>query len=233
MTLSATLTADEVGAAFTAQGIAGVITGCFGRTDSVHREPHAGLDVVFPADAGIPALCGGTVVFASDADDGSGWAAIFGTSRVIDHGDGTRALYAHMRAGTGQFAVGDVVRVGQILGVQGTTGFSTGDHLHLGLSTDANPFFSKDGDGGVSRLLNPADHLDAGAVVTESAGLIAGPYAEPSARDLAEHAAQYVADAALRLRQAIHDGGGAFVVGINADLLVARATEVRDAAKAL
>lgn len=232
MTLSGSVTADAIGATFTAQGITGTVTACFGKTDAVHRDPHGGLDVEFPSGASIPVLCAGTVVFTSDAGDGSQWASIFGTSRIIDHGDGTRALYAHMRAGTGQFQAGDVVRVGQILGAQGSTGFSTGDHLHLGLSTDANPWFNKDADGGVSRLLNPADYLDAEAAVAEAERIV-GPYSQPSARDTAEHAAQYVADAALRLRQAIHDGGGAFAVGINADLVVARATELRETAKAL
>lgn len=232
MALSATLTADEIGATFTTQGLAAIVSACFGKTDSVHYDPHAGIDLVFPEGSGIPILCGGTVVLASEAGDGSDWARIFGTSRIIDHGDGTRALYAHMRAGSGQFAVGDVVRVGQILGTQGTTGNSTGDHLHLGLSTDANPFFNKDADGGVSMLLNPADYLDAAAAVAEAA-LIVGPYAEPSQRDLAEHAAAYVMTAALGLRQAIHDGGGAFAVGIMADLLFERVSELRDQAKAL
>lgn len=231
MTLSATITADEIGATFTAQGITGEVTGCFDQTDSVHHDPHAGLDVAFPDGTGIPVLCGGTVVWASDALDGSGWATIFGTSRIIDHGDGTRALYAHMRAGTGQFAAGDVVRVGQILGTQGSTGKSTGAHLHLGLSTDANPWFNKDADGGVSRLLNPAAHMD--AAVAEAQNIVTAPFPAPDARVLAEHAAAYAMTAALRLRQAIHDGGGAFVVGIAADLLFERVSELREQAKAL
>lgn len=228
--LQATVTADGIGETFSAFGINGTVTACFGRTDSVHADPHSGADIAFSHGQGIPALAGGKCVYASEAGDG-GWAAIFGTSRIIDHMDGTRALYAHMMAGTAQIAVGDAVAAGEIIGTQGSTGLSTGDHLHLGLTTDENPWFNKDADGGVSRLLNPLEHLTGAG--TAAPGALAGVAAEPSQQDVVAHAAQYVADAALRLRREVERGAPAFVLTGYVDDLVTRATALGESAKAL
>ena len=56
---------------------------------------------------------------------------------VIEHvinGQKVESLYAHMIAGSPTVAVGDTVTVGQTLGLVGSTGASTGAHLHLGIS---------------------------------------------------------------------------------------------------
>ena len=229
--LQATVTADELGATFRAFGLEGIVTGCFGRTDSVHRDPHAGMDVEFPKGSGIPCLDSGVVAFTS-RDGQPGWATVFGNSIIVAHRDGTRALYAHLESPP-LYDVGDRVEAGAVLGTQGSTGYSTGDHLHLGLTTEANPWFSKDADGGVSRLLNPFEHLEAGQPFAAYPAAAAEVPAEPPARLVAAHEAQYVADAALRVRQAIEDGGGAFTVGVSVDLLVDRALALGRSAKAL
>ncbi len=58
----------------------------------------------------------------------SGLYAVRGNLIVIDHGGGIFSLYGHMTSRVAQ--VGDVVHKGQLIGFVGTTGFSTGPHLH-------------------------------------------------------------------------------------------------------
>lgn len=91
---------------------------------------HSGLDFSSPAGAPIFATAPGTVVIAS-AQGG------YGNAVVIDHGGGIATLYAHMSA----FAsvVGDEVETGDTIGFVGSTGFSTGPHLHFELRLDGLP----------------------------------------------------------------------------------------------
>ncbi len=81
-------------------------------------------------------ICGayGTAIYASDAGvvTKSGWNAAgsgYGYSVVIDHGNGYTTLYAHMS--TISVSVGDVVTQGQYIAAMGSTGNSTGNHLHF------------------------------------------------------------------------------------------------------
>ena len=50
---------------------------------------------------------------------------------VIAHGNGVTTLYAHMQRGSRTVKEGDAVSQGQVIGLVGTTGSSTGNHLHL------------------------------------------------------------------------------------------------------
>lgn len=113
----------------------GEITSCFGQRWGVL---HAGIDLA--ADAGTPihAVAAGTVLAA-------GWVySGYGISVMIDHGGGVQTHYAHQSRTIVQ--PGQKVKAGQVIGYEGSTGDSTGPHLHfevhLGLwnQTDPAPF---------------------------------------------------------------------------------------------
>jgi murein DD-endopeptidase MepM/ murein hydrolase activator NlpD len=94
------------------------------------QSMHAGLD--FPAPVGTPILAaaGGVVVVAEPNPD-------FGNMIEIDHGKGLATMYAH----TSRMLVknGDIVRKGQRIAEVGTTGRSTGPHLHFEVHVNGVP----------------------------------------------------------------------------------------------
>lgn len=103
----------------------GAVTSAFGsRADPFNAEPsetHSGLDVAGQLGSMVVAPSDGTVVFA-------GLEGGYGNVVVIDHGQGIKTRYGHLSA----FKVkpGDKVRRGQQIAAVGTTGRSTGPHLH-------------------------------------------------------------------------------------------------------
>ena len=95
-----------------------------------YARMHQGVD--FAASSGTPILAsaGGSVVMA-------GWGGGYGNVVVLDHGNGVRTRYAHMR----KFIVkaGERVKQGQKIGEVGTTGLSTGPHLHFEVWKNGKP----------------------------------------------------------------------------------------------
>lgn len=89
---------------------------------------HNGIDMAAAANTPIYAARGGVVITASYQKDGAG------NYVQIDHGDGFRSIYMHMTRYV--VAVGDFVAPGQVIGYVGSTGLSTGNHLHFGISLD-------------------------------------------------------------------------------------------------
>ena len=87
---------------------------------------HPGIDIANRAGPGVAASDGGTVAMAGWPD---GWG--FGNRVVIDHGNGYKTTYAHLS--NIYVTVGRTVSRGQIIGQMGSTGRSTGVHLHLEL----------------------------------------------------------------------------------------------------
>lgn len=85
---------------------------------------HTGVDLSAPAGSAIYAAGGGTVAFAGVAEGG------YGNAVVIDHG-ASFTLYAHMA--NINVVCGQAVTRGQIIGGVGSTGISTGPHLHFEL----------------------------------------------------------------------------------------------------
>jgi murein DD-endopeptidase MepM/ murein hydrolase activator NlpD len=99
------------------------------RSDPFLRDPamHTGLD--FRADIGEPAraTAAGTVTIA-------GRNGGYGNMVEVDHGNGFATRYAHLSAI--DVEVGQTVRIGQIVGKTGSTGRSTGPHLHYETRVD-------------------------------------------------------------------------------------------------
>ena len=95
---------------------------------------HNGVDFGAAAGTAILATKSGTVTTAS-------YSAAWGYYVVINHGDGYSSLYAHQPSCS--VSVGDYVTQGQTIGYVGSTGWSTGPHLHFTIyynGADVNPF---------------------------------------------------------------------------------------------
>ncbi len=115
------------------QPVSGGVGSGFGvRSDPITGRPalHTGLD--FPAEVGTPiqAAAGGVVV-------GADWHPQYGNLLEIDHGNGLVTRYAH----TSKYLVkrGDIVRRGQVVAEVGSTGRSTGPHLHFEVLVEGVP----------------------------------------------------------------------------------------------
>ena len=91
---------------------------------------HAGLDFKGPVGAPIYAAAKGVVSFA-------GVRSGYGNCIEIDHGNGLLTRYAHMSAFRAR--VGEVVQPGDAIGAIGSTGRSTGPHLHFEVRINGNP----------------------------------------------------------------------------------------------
>jgi murein DD-endopeptidase MepM/ murein hydrolase activator NlpD len=91
---------------------------------------HKGLDLVGPHRAPVKAAAAGVIAEHWPAPNGYYKGhPIFGGLVVIDHLDGTLTLYGHLS--TTYVGEGDRVEAGEIIGRQGNTGISTGEHLHF------------------------------------------------------------------------------------------------------
>ncbi|MCH5294422.1 MAG: M23 family metallopeptidase [Treponema sp.] len=90
--------------------------------DASKRTFHAGIDMACPAGTKIYAALAGTVVK-------SGWSDVYGNYVVVRHHSGYESLYGHMSERTAW--VGQNVTTSTVLGKVGSTGLSTGPHLHF------------------------------------------------------------------------------------------------------
>jgi murein DD-endopeptidase MepM/ murein hydrolase activator NlpD len=103
------------------------ITSPFGmRIHPVYGYPkmHTGIDLAAPFNTPIYASRPGVVVWAGWGDTGGWWVK-------LDHGDGFATTYLHMTRYV--VKVGDFIQAGQLVGYMGSTGVSTGSHLHFGV----------------------------------------------------------------------------------------------------
>ena len=94
----------------------------FGEVDAFGNAGHRGTDIPAPEGTPILAAHSGTVLV-------SGWNDSYGNQVLLDNGAGLSTRYAHMT----QTAVtaGEAVTAGQVIGYVGSTGDSTGNHLHF------------------------------------------------------------------------------------------------------
>lgn len=105
------------------------ITSMFGGRQSpggIGSTNHKGVDIGTPMRTPILAAKSGTVTWAS-------WNGGYGECIIIYHGKGNSTLYGHLDYGAYNVKVGDTVRQGDVIGYSGTTGNSTGPHLHFGI----------------------------------------------------------------------------------------------------
>lgn len=93
-----------------------------------------GIDIAAPSGTPIYAAAAGNVVVAKN---NGGYNGGYGNYIVIDHGNGTQTLYAHM---TSTAVSGGSVAKGDLIGYVGSTGRSTGNHLHFEVRGAKNPF---------------------------------------------------------------------------------------------
>lgn len=122
--------------------VRGRISSEFGwRVDPIHgqRKFHQGMDLAAPEGTPVRACMPGRVIL-SDYRDG------YGNVVVVEHGNGFTTLYAHNRENLAR--EGDRVRTGECLAHLGSTGRSTGPHLHFEVRRHG-------------QHLDPADFLDA------------------------------------------------------------------------
>ena len=101
---------------------------------------HTGVDVnIGVSGKTVRAVKGGTVVISEAKRNSDGSYRSYGEYIVIDHGDGTMTLYAHGRAGSRLVSKGQEVSQGQAIMTVGSTGNSTGEHLHFEVRVNARP----------------------------------------------------------------------------------------------
>lgn len=103
----------------------GVVTSPYGsriHPISGKQSFHTGIDYAPPHGTAIKASASGTVTSA-------GWLGGYGNAVIVDHGNGYSSLYAH--ASSLSVSVGQKVSQGQVIAAVGSTGNSTGPHLHF------------------------------------------------------------------------------------------------------
>jgi len=102
--------------------VQGTITSRFGHVSSIRSGAHTGTDIACPQGTPIKAVASGTVTFA-------GWSGSYGNLIKVSHGNGVETWYAHCTELYG--TVGQEVNAGDAIATVGSTGNSTGNHLHL------------------------------------------------------------------------------------------------------
>ncbi|MDQ6983543.1 MAG: M23 family metallopeptidase, partial [Ghiorsea sp.] len=93
------------------------------------RSPHSGLDIAAPTGTPVKAPLAGEVVLVADM-------FLNGILLVIGHGNGINTIYAHLNKAL--VKQGDILKQGDVFAEVGTTGRSTGPHLHWGVQFNGN-----------------------------------------------------------------------------------------------
>ena len=102
--------------------VTGRITSRYGEKSSLRRSTHTGLDIACTTGTDIKVVSNGTVTF-------SGKKGSYGNLIIVDHGNGVETWYGHCSKLYSK--VGDTVTAGDIIAAVGSTGNSTGPHLHF------------------------------------------------------------------------------------------------------
>ena len=102
--------------------VKGTITSRYGHMSSRRSGAHTGTDIACPQGTPIKAVASGTVIFAENAGP-------YGNMIKVSHGNGVETWYAHCTDLYG--TVGQEINAGDVIATVGSTGNSTGNHLHL------------------------------------------------------------------------------------------------------
>ena len=107
----------------------GTITSRYAESSSIRSSTHTGLDIAAPSGTDIQVVADGTVTCAS-------YNGAYGNLVKVDHGNGVETWYAH--TSKMYVNVGQEVKAGDIIAAVGSTGNSTGPHLHLEIRINGN-----------------------------------------------------------------------------------------------
>lgn len=114
--------------------VLGPITSPFGErlspTGGEGMQFHSGVDIGVPSGTPVHVTAAGAVVFA-------GWDPIYGWAVRVDNGGGLETLYGHNSRLL--VSVGDAVTKGQVVSLSGSTGISTGPHVHYEIDRNGTP----------------------------------------------------------------------------------------------
>ena len=118
------------GVFFSVKPVLGNITSRYGVVESSIRDhAHGGLDIAAPYGTNIKAAADGTVSY-------SGWMSGYGYLIIIDHTNGVQSYYGH--CSKLYASVGDKVTAGDVIAAVGSTGNSTGNHLHFEIRSNGS-----------------------------------------------------------------------------------------------
>ncbi len=102
--------------------VSGIISSRYGVSSNIRSSNHTGLDIASPSGTPIKVVADGTVTQAS-------YKGSYGNLVKVDHGNGLETWYAH--TSKMYVKVGQKVKAGEVIAAVGSTGNSTGSHLHL------------------------------------------------------------------------------------------------------
>ncbi len=109
--------------------VSGTISSRYGVSSRIRKSTHTGLDIATPSGTPIKVVASGTVTCAS-------YNGSYGNLVKVDHGNGVETWYAH--TSKMYVSVGQKVEAGEVIAAVGTTGNSTGAHLHLEIRINGN-----------------------------------------------------------------------------------------------
>ena len=113
--------------------VQGKVTSRYGHMSKIRSGSHTGTDIACDYGTPIKVVASGTVTFAE-------WSGSYGKLIKVSHGNGVETWYAHCSELYG--TVGQQVNAGDVIAAVGSTGNSTGNHLHLEIrlnGTTLNP----------------------------------------------------------------------------------------------
>lgn len=110
------------GVYFSTKPVSGTITSRFGANESIRDHTHKGMDIAAPNGTKIKVAADGEVTY-------SGWMSGYGNLIIISHGNGIQTYYGH--CSKLYVSKGTKVSAGDTIAAVGSTGNSTGNHLHF------------------------------------------------------------------------------------------------------